>query len=526
MRFLFFAITCISLVGCSNHWVGKVDQRDQFTGNFTCSRDASYTIVAANPRYEKSTFHKWFFGEKYRGLWNEPVEVKVIDVSNQDLEILKVGGGRQTYNLRVIDQEDDQYVLRTIDKAPTKVLPKIVKQSFVGTLLKDQVSSGHPYAPLVLPVMSEALGIYHTNPKLRFICNDSSLAEGYGLFSGAMVIMEHRPDEDQSDFDYLGNSENVIGSHNMLDDLLKENDSKVDAHHYLKTRFFDMIIGDWSRHEGNWRWATYEQTKGTFYKAIPRDRDHAFYYLDGIMPKLIRTFFKPHFRSFTSGLPKLNKLNASAERLDNLLLSSLNFNEWQAAVVSVKKQLTDSVIDEAVKELPQEIYNINGRELAEKLKNRRDMLCEKFKEYYLSLSKKPRIYGTDKHEQFVVNAVGKHVRVVIYKTKKDGEISKEIFSRLFDPDETKKISLYGLAGNDKFIFNGEGKSPIKIKVYGGAGEDIYSQQQQEKLFKATVTDTKKGSQVDLHKGISFKKTNPKIQHFDANGVLLGFYIWD
>ncbi|GAA0193965.1 hypothetical protein GCM10009122_57110 [Fulvivirga kasyanovii] len=527
MRFLFCAIVFISIGGCSKRWVGKVDQRDQLQQQSACNANGSYATIAANPHYEKSSFHQWLFGKRYRDLWSEPVKVKLIDIQNSDFEILKVGGGRQTYNLRVIDPEDNQYVLRTVDKAPTKVLPKIVKQSFVGTLLKDQVSSGHPYAPLVLPLMSDALGIYHTNPKLRFVCSESLPNEDYHIFSGAMVVMEHRPDEDQSEFSYLGNSENVVGSHNMLDDLLKENDSRVDTYHYLKTRFFDMIIGDWSRHEGNWRWATYEQPKGTFYRAVPRDRDHAFYYLDGVVPKLIRTFFKPHFRSFKARLPNLRKLNASAEHLDRLLLSSLNFNEWQAIADSVKTQLTDSVIDEAMKALPQEIYNVSGTELAQKLKHRRDMLPEKIDTYYRFLSKKPDIYGTDKHERFVITAVEDKVRVVIYKTKKEGDISKEIFSRLFDPDETKEISLYGLAGNDRFVFNGNGRSPIGVRVFGGAGEDWFEQQTEGKLFKVMIIDTEKGSHwTKLNKGIKVRKADPETSYFDANGVLLDFYIWD
>ena len=524
MRF-FFCVIVIICTSCNNSWIERVDQRDQLSIQTGCNSDSSY-LLAAGQRYQKSGLHEWFFGKKYRHLWSQAVTIKPINIQNQDLEIIKVGGGRQTYNLRVIDDKNNQYVLRTIDKVPTKALPKIVRRSFIGNLLKDQVSSGHPYAPLTLPVMSDALGIYNTNPKLRLICNEPSLEEYQSVFGGTMVIKEHRPDEDQSDFSYLGHSENVIGSHNMLDDLLKDNDSKVDVQHYLKTRFFDMIIGDWSRHEGNWRWATYDQQKGTFYKAVPRDRDHAFYYMDGVVPKLVRTFFKPHFRSFKTDLPDLKKLNASAEKLDELLLSPLSFDEWQDIADAVKAQLTDDVIDEAIKELPQEIYDLNGEELTAKLKSRRDMLPEKIADYYRFLAEMPQIYGTDKHEQFVVTTIEDQVRVVIFKTKKDGEISKRIFSRVFHPDETKAITLYGLAGNDKFIFKGEGKSPIRIKVFGGAGEDSYEQQAGKKLFKVTITDTKKGSDFRLYKGVSVKKKKPEVSYFDANGVLLGFYIWD
>lgn len=155
------------------------------------------------------------------------------------------------------------------------------------------------------------------------------------------------------------------------------------------------------------------------------------------------------------------------------------------------------------------------------------MLPEQIKDYYLFLSEKPKIYGTDKHERFVITAIEGQVRLVIYKTKKDGKISKKLFSRDFHPNETKLIQIYGLAGNDKFIFNGKGRSPIKIKVFGGAGEDSYDQQVDRKIFKATIIDTEKGSSFNnLNKGITVRKSDPETRHFDANGVLLGFYIWD
>jgi hypothetical protein len=527
MERLFFIILLISFSGCSNEWVSKLNQQDQFQEQSINQEKKATIKVAARPQYQKSRVHKIFFGSKYRDLWSTPVTVEPIDIKAEEWSIIKKGGGRQSINLRLKDKNDHQYVLRSIDKDPTKPLPGIIKNSFIGTLLKDQVSSGHPYGPVTLPIMSEALNIYHTNPRLRLISDDLSLGEYYDDFAGMMVMMEHRPDEDQSKFDHLGNSSNVIGSQNMLDDLLKENDSRVDKHHYLKTRLFDMIVGDWSRHEDNWRWATYEQEKGTYYKAIPRDRDHVYYFMDGFFPRIVRVVGKQHFRSLKKNLDNLVKLNTSGRKLDMLLLSSLSFREWKSQADSVVIQLTDEVIDEAMKELPEEAYETNAEWLAERLKNRRDQLPEKIEKYYLHLAKKPDLYGTDKHEQFIITAIEDQVKVEIYKIKKDGEVRKLLFERMFYPSETKRITIYGLAGNDNYIFRGKGKSPIKIKIYGGAGEDSYRQESKKKLFRAIITDTEEGSDFKVGKGISVRtQDNPLAQHFDANGVLLNYYIWD
>jgi hypothetical protein len=37
-----------------------------------------------------------------------------------------------------------------------------------------------------------------------------------------------------------------------------------------------MLIGDWDRHDDQWRWAAFDEGKQTVFKAIPRDRDQAF----------------------------------------------------------------------------------------------------------------------------------------------------------------------------------------------------------------------------------------------------------
>ena len=40
---------------------------------------------------------------------------------------------------------------------------------------------------------------------------------------------------------------------------------------------FDLIIGDWDRHEDQWRWAEQEDGKDEIYEPIARDRDQTFF---------------------------------------------------------------------------------------------------------------------------------------------------------------------------------------------------------------------------------------------------------
>ena len=41
-------------------------------------------------------------------------------------------------------------------------------------------------------------------------------------------------------------------------------------------RLFDMLLGDWDRHQDQWRWAAFKEDGVTTYRPVPRDRDQAF----------------------------------------------------------------------------------------------------------------------------------------------------------------------------------------------------------------------------------------------------------
>lgn len=484
--------------------------------------------ITAGEYYQRSRFHRFCWGNKYRQEWVTPVEAPLFNLTSEGYSIVKQGGGRQTINLRLQDDRGREYVLRSIDKDPAVNLSPFFQKVVLGAVVKDQHSSAHPYAPLTLQPMADALGVYHTNPELRYIPYDTTLGAYASTFAGMLALLEHRPNDDQTAFDFMGASENVVSTQKMLTDLLTDNDAQVNTHHYLRSRLFDMLLGDWSRHEDNWRWASYTQEKGMHYQAVARDRDHVYYHLDGAIPRFLRFFgMKSHFRSFDAEFDDIILLNKSAAKLDELLLASLSREAWQAVADSVRQELTDAAIEAGVRRLPPAVYAIRGQWLEQSLKTRRDALPKEVMKYYEHLARKPMIYGTDKHEKFVVTARGDALQIEVWKIKKEGKEQQQLYSRTFSPKETKEISLLGLAGNDQFEFRGEGSSTIRLKVYGCAGEDSYRQENPGFPAHVQIYDLGKGSTFDLKKGIKVKTLKrPKVEHFDANGKLLYFYIWD
>lgn len=520
------------LGSCNPEWVRATRQlEDPQQGPVVQAGEVSQTVtLAAGKHYARSRAHRFLWGDQFRDEWATPVEMPVFNLQAGGYTIIKQGGGRQTRNLRVKDEKEHEYVLRSVDKDPAANLPAFLRSVGLGAMVKDQNSSAHPYAALTLPPMAEAIGVFHTNPKLYYIPYDNALGDYRETFAGMMVIMEHRPDKDQSEFDYLGNAKNIRNTGNMLKDRLKDNTISVDRYHYLRSRLFDMLLGDWSRHEDNWRWAAYEQEDaGTHYKAVPRDRDHVYYRLGGAIPRMLRaTGLKKHFRTFKPDFDNIVALNRSGRPLDELLLAEFSREEWQAVADSVKRELTDASIEQGVQQLPAEVYALNGAWIEASLKSRRDALPTEVMQYYDALAKKPVVYGTDKHEKFVVRAQGQDLHIEMWRANSKGKARELLFSRLFRASETREITLLGLAGKDVFEFEGEERSPIRLLIHGGADADSYEQTAAGNAPAAIrLYDTPEGNTFKTGKGIRIKKqSEPALKHFDANGRLLEFYIWD
>ena len=47
----------------------------------------------------------------------------------------------------------------------------------------------------------------------------------------------------------------------MLSNLDKDNDNSVKGKEFLRARMLDIYIGDWDRHEDQWRWHNTDSSK-------------------------------------------------------------------------------------------------------------------------------------------------------------------------------------------------------------------------------------------------------------------------
>lgn len=446
---------------------------------------ADFTVTEAiNPDYAMGSARQTLLGSGYREAWTTPVDFPVLDMSiHGGLEPLQKGGGMQTLSLRLRGGDGHEYVLRLARKRPGRILPPELSESLGADILDDLASATLPWGAVAVADLAESAGIYHTNPRIVYIPDDPRLGIYREEFANKIALFEERPDEDWSEADNFGNSEDVISSAKMFEEVTDDNDHCVDQRFYLKSRLFDMLISDWDRHPDQWRWASFEpyeldptlegedRTQGKIYRPIPRDRDFAFYRLGGFLPWVARQV-EPKLQPFRESYGSLSGLTTSGIPLDRRFTTALTLDDWIEIGTELRDSITDEEINEAIALWPPEIFAQYGEETIRILRVRREKLPEVAEKVFELLSHAVDVAGSNKHERFEVTGYQDGtVEVVILKTTKEGEIRKELYRRIFYPGQTAEIRLYGLGGNDQFVISGTDHSTINVRMIGGSGED-------------------------------------------------------
>jgi hypothetical protein len=446
---------------------------------------ADSVSAIGNPLFKITGGRNFFMGKNYRQEWKTPVRVPLLDLGTEKggLTPLKKGGGKQTKSLRLEDKNGRQYTLRSIRKYVTdEALPPELRGTFAKDLVADGVSASYPYAALSVTKLSEAAGIPHGNPKVVYIPDDPRLGEYQKEFANSLSLLEERlPDSVDKAYD----------TDEVADKLKDDNDNAVDQIGLLKARLLDMYIMDLDRHEGQWTWGAYDNGKGKTFYAIAKDRDQAFYISQGLVPSIARwSWIAPMVQGFRAKAKNINRFNFAARNLDRFFLNEIGEEEWKKATDEFLSKMTDGVIEQALNDQPAEVRDISAGQVIQKLKDRRSFFSGESMHYYRFISKYVDVTGSDKKELFDVtrNADGT-VLLQVFKITKEGEQSRKMYERKFDPAVTEEIRLYGLGGDDKFLIHGD-KSDIRIRMIGGNGEDHFENSGSSSSGKNIVYDLK------------------------------------
>lgn len=450
---------------------------DAQTGQTTRPAWPDSMRMAVAPDYDSvGTLHRLLLGTNYRRAWATPVTLPVFDISRTQggFRVLQRGGGMQTKSLRLADASGHEWVLRTIQKDPTSALPPNLRETIARPVLQDEISASHPFSALAVPPLAQAAGVPHANPRVVYVPDDLALDTYRADFAQTVCLLEERNPGD-------GKS---ISTPKLLDALEDDNDNQVDERALLRARMLDLLIGDWDRHEDQWRWCSRKTATGNVYYPIPRDRDQVFFRANGLFPTIAAApWLQPKLQGFRAELANVDGFMYNARFLDRLFLPGLNAQDWVEEITALQAAWTDAVLARAIDRLPAPIRQQAGPQLLALLKTRRGWLRQEGLTYYRFLARAVDIPGSDKTELFrVEHRANGQVAVSVFKITKRGERAQRLYYRVFDPAVTHEIRLYGRGGNDQFeVINAPSAnagrpdpSRLVVRLIGGAGNDRFT----------------------------------------------------
>ena len=450
-------------------------------------------LIAASDKFEAGPLKRLILGSHHREVWGTPVEVNVLNLKEEGLKAIQLGGGKQTKSLRLENKEGTQFVFRSIQKNPAKVvLPQDMQDTWVADLMRDQVSMSHPYGAFAIPSLAKAAGILHKDSKLVFIPDHPRLGAYREVYKNTLASYEVRANKKIGDVESFGSAKKAISTPDMIMLLHEDNDNVVDEEDMLRNRLFDMLVGDFDRHDDQWRWAVFTcekgnheacyhtktdaSGKGIIFRPVPRDRDQVFDNVDGLVARAASLKFAPGriLRDYDHKIKDLVGLNINGRELDKTFLTRLSKNDWIKIAEEVQANLTDSIIRNAFKVWPKNIFDLGGEEIVQKMISRRNDIVKYAVEYYKILAEKVEIVGSNKVELFeIYRQENGKTTVKVYK-KYSHSKKALVYSRTFKKDETKELFIYGLGGDDHFEIFGNTKSGAKIRVIGGDGNDVFN----------------------------------------------------
>ncbi|MDX5418412.1 MAG: hypothetical protein LPK07_05530 [Hymenobacteraceae bacterium] len=489
----------------------------------TAPETVDSVTVKAGKHYKRGWLHRVFWGKHYRHVWTAPVTVPVfeMDTLKGGLEIEKLGGGFQTTSLTLVANDDFTYALRSLDKDPVAVLPKVWRNTFVANIIRDQTSAINPYAAFALPPMAAAAGIPHSRPKLVYVRpNDTSFGEYTDTFSDRLYMIEEKYNDKRTISPMVGeDAHDIVGSGKMLNHRFEEDDHFIDQIAFAKARLFDVFIHDWDRHEGQWEWAEFVNDGDHTYRPIPKDRDNAFFrFQDGVIPWIFsRNWAIRKFESFDEEINDVYALMINSEFIDQRAMAQVTRQQFDSLAVELQTALTDEVLEEAVRQYPDSVYKLIGESTLQKLRGRRQDLRKAAGEFYEILAEEPLVVGTDEEDIFEVRRLNDEETEVVVRRESDDKV---VYRRTFYRSETKKITLHGLAEDDVFEVSGDVRKGVKVVIVGGRGEDEIKDTSNVRSWgkKTWVYDTKRGTELEAGPTTKDKRTDDvRVHAFDREG---------
>ncbi|WP_225876534.1 BamA/TamA family outer membrane protein [Pedobacter psychrodurus] len=332
------------------------------------------------------------------------------------------------------------------------------------------MSAQHPFSALVVPVFAEAIGAPHSSPVIGWIASDPNLGEFSADFANTVALVEER--------EPMGKSDNTA---KMRQKLIEDNDNTINAVLLLKLKCLDVLLGDWDRHDDQWRWKPLKSPKGISYIPVPRDRDQVFYRSEGKVQRYAQSsWFLPMMQGYERDIRNINWFLWEGREINSRWFNALDEKQWNEVVKEFCGLMTDGLFEKALKKLPEPGYTLKKNELLDQLKSRRQNMPKLMNGYYHFFNSIVDIELTDKNELVeIADSANRNLLVKVFKLTKEGNKGELFYQRNFVPAITREIRLYLHNGNDRVKFNNTA-SDIKVRIIGGDGGKGYGIEKSKK----------------------------------------------
>ena len=426
-------------------------------------------VVTVGPEFAATGAKRRLLGQGYRDLWTTPVRLEVLDLQREGrgLTPIRQVGQAQSLGLALRGADGRAYTFRSLRKEPERMLPEALRAGLPGYIVRDMTSATHPAAAVVFCALAEAAGVAHTWPRLVVMPDDARLGTFRDVFANHVGTIEEYPlPGDGGNSGFMGATE-IISSIQMWKRWMEDPGNRLDSRAYLRSRVLELLVDNYDRHRGQWRWMKVPGNDA--WQPLPEDADFAFIHRDGLAMDLIRRR-APQFLVFSAKYPgRLDgALNHGAE-MDRWVLADLTARDFEEVAGDVQSRLSDEALESALRRMPSEWYAIDGARTLAALKARRTGLVEYLLRVYRYHARNVDIHATDRHERVsLVRAPDHSLEVTIAVGDVPG---RPYYRRRFVPVETEEVRLFLHGGDDRVERSGPAGGPVTVRVIAGGGTD-------------------------------------------------------
>lgn len=478
----------------------------KYEKNFLQTKD---TAVYNASLTTKTRSYRRMWGELYRNQYSKIVSVPqtYLDTLHGGMTPLSQSPELPFRTLLLKAKNGQEYEMRALRKSATRFIQETAfkdqpvesdfRDTYTENFILDVYTITHPYTPMVIPQLQIGLQLPHYKPELLYVPKQQALGEFNTTFGNELFYLQSVSSKIQQG---AAATVDFISTEQVLFAIQQSEKAKVDQKIYLRSRLFDMLIGDWNRGGAQWNWQRKLQGQDTLYVPVARNHDYAFSKVDSRLLKLILNIpaFR-HIKGFDKKFPDETWFNHEAYPLDLALVPQATWEDWQEQIDFIRQHLTPALVQHAFAQMPKGVEDADSEEIKATLMARLNGLERFAEKYYRQLLKRAMVVATSADDEIRINTDGNEVRVrLAHRNSK----AQPYFDRTYRYRQTKEIWVYGLEGKDALTVNSTGKAKIKLRLLGGGDSDYYQVDRGKKVY---IYDTRsKTNEVSEARSANFR----------------------